>query len=339
MWFRPVGGGSRAGMPIPCPSWHTKTFGFHSAGRGADFTERDRLVLDVLKPHRAPPPRVGDAPAATGRAHRVSGDARKSDVASSSSRQTTLLVTLPRRASARARILRRNGQRDQSTRTGRLAENGLADPASTARRATADDRASRRPAAARGDARRARPHAARAAGSSPKSRGEDEAEIAELFLISPTTVRKHLENVYAKRSHPDRGGGPLPRHAGRRPARRVSRQAAGLADRFLGGPRPRPRKEEDGQHNQRSGHAEHDAQVVHGRLHGHREDDREQEREVDAQDREDPLDQLLPGSQGQRPRASSPAASARRYRRGTSRRRRRERSRPRAGPSPSCPRA
>jgi DNA-binding CsgD family transcriptional regulator len=38
-------------VPIPSPLWHTKTFLFGRSG--CDFTERDRLILDLLQPHLA----------------------------------------------------------------------------------------------------------------------------------------------------------------------------------------------------------------------------------------------------------------------------------------------
>jgi DNA-binding CsgD family transcriptional regulator len=39
-------------VPIPSPLWRTKTFLFGRSG-GRDFTERDRLLLDLLQPHLA----------------------------------------------------------------------------------------------------------------------------------------------------------------------------------------------------------------------------------------------------------------------------------------------
>jgi DNA-binding CsgD family transcriptional regulator len=39
-------------VSIPSPLWHTKTFLFNRSG-GRDFTERDRLILDLLQPHLA----------------------------------------------------------------------------------------------------------------------------------------------------------------------------------------------------------------------------------------------------------------------------------------------
>jgi DNA-binding CsgD family transcriptional regulator len=39
-------------VTIPSPLWHTKAFLFSRSG-GPDFTERDRLILDLLQPHLA----------------------------------------------------------------------------------------------------------------------------------------------------------------------------------------------------------------------------------------------------------------------------------------------
>lgn len=36
---------------LSAPPWHTKTFLFERGRRRGDFTERDRLVLNVLQPH------------------------------------------------------------------------------------------------------------------------------------------------------------------------------------------------------------------------------------------------------------------------------------------------
>jgi DNA-binding CsgD family transcriptional regulator len=50
LWFRPLGVERELTVPVPSPPWHTKTFLFHRRN-GSDFTERDRLVLDLLQPH------------------------------------------------------------------------------------------------------------------------------------------------------------------------------------------------------------------------------------------------------------------------------------------------
>jgi len=51
-WFRPLGNEHQLVVATPSPWWHTKTFLFDRAG-GRDFTERDRLVLNLLQPHLA----------------------------------------------------------------------------------------------------------------------------------------------------------------------------------------------------------------------------------------------------------------------------------------------
>ena len=50
LWFRPLDIEHELDVAIPSPLWHTKTFLFDRQGR-RDFTERDRLVLEALLPH------------------------------------------------------------------------------------------------------------------------------------------------------------------------------------------------------------------------------------------------------------------------------------------------
>jgi DNA-binding CsgD family transcriptional regulator len=52
LWFSPPGIEHELNVAIPSPPWHTKTFLFERRS-GRDFTERDRRVLDVLQPHLA----------------------------------------------------------------------------------------------------------------------------------------------------------------------------------------------------------------------------------------------------------------------------------------------
>lgn len=53
LWFRPMGVQHELNVALPSPPWHTKTFLFDRAPGSPDFTERDRLVLDLLQPHLA----------------------------------------------------------------------------------------------------------------------------------------------------------------------------------------------------------------------------------------------------------------------------------------------
>jgi DNA-binding CsgD family transcriptional regulator len=51
-WFEPQSLEYELEVSIPSPHWHTKTFLF-GRSRGRDFTQRDRLLLDLLQPHLA----------------------------------------------------------------------------------------------------------------------------------------------------------------------------------------------------------------------------------------------------------------------------------------------
>jgi DNA-binding CsgD family transcriptional regulator len=50
LWFGPGGVERMLALAIPSPMWHRKTLVF-DRGRGRDFTERDRAVLNHLQPH------------------------------------------------------------------------------------------------------------------------------------------------------------------------------------------------------------------------------------------------------------------------------------------------
>jgi DNA-binding CsgD family transcriptional regulator len=49
-WFRPLGVEHQLTVGLDAPLWHTKVFLF-SRGAGPDFTERDCIVLDALRPY------------------------------------------------------------------------------------------------------------------------------------------------------------------------------------------------------------------------------------------------------------------------------------------------
>jgi DNA-binding CsgD family transcriptional regulator len=53
LWFRPIEVERELNLALPSPPWHTKTFLFDRSPGSPDFTERDRLVLDLLQPHLA----------------------------------------------------------------------------------------------------------------------------------------------------------------------------------------------------------------------------------------------------------------------------------------------
>jgi hypothetical protein len=105
LWFEPAGVERELNVAIPSPPWHTKTFLFDRP-RGRDFTERDRLVLDLLQPHFG---RLWRA-AQTRRRLRMAIAALES--ASDHDRRGLVLLTwtgrvrLPTRAPAHARVFR-----------------------------------------------------------------------------------------------------------------------------------------------------------------------------------------------------------------------------------------
>jgi DNA-binding CsgD family transcriptional regulator len=51
LWFRPMDVQHELNVALPSPPWHTKTFLFDRGPGSPDFSERDRLVLDLLQPH------------------------------------------------------------------------------------------------------------------------------------------------------------------------------------------------------------------------------------------------------------------------------------------------
>jgi DNA-binding CsgD family transcriptional regulator len=50
-WFAPFDVEHEVELALPAPQWHTRTFVLDRAKGRRDFSERDRLVLDLLKPH------------------------------------------------------------------------------------------------------------------------------------------------------------------------------------------------------------------------------------------------------------------------------------------------
>jgi len=199
VWFRPYGVERELNVAIPSPPWHTKTFLF-DRGPGRDFTERDRRILDELQPHlgrlwRAARTRRQLAAALDALGHESEQDARG----------VVLLTSggLIEFASPSARRL-------VHAYFGRWSDAELP-------RALVDWLASTSPTLVRRrDGRYMTVERSGAAlllvethdelGLTPRerqilawvARGKTNPEIAELLWLAPSTVRKHLENVYAK---------------------------------------------------------------------------------------------------------------------------------------------
>jgi len=179
--------------------WHSKTIAF-CRKPGTDFTERDRLVLELLTPHLA---RLWQA----ARTRRLLAEALAHVESGSEDAHGVVFLGLggePEFASASARRLldtyfpEPNGA--WLTRSvARWLEEGGREPLSVRRgeRALAIERSNgslllREEQALVELTRREQEILGWVA------RGKTNAEIAHLLWIAPSTVRKHLENVYAK---------------------------------------------------------------------------------------------------------------------------------------------
>jgi DNA-binding CsgD family transcriptional regulator len=199
MWFRPGDIERELDVAIPSPPWHTKTFLFNRP-RGRDFTERDRLVLDLLQPHLG---RLWRA-AQTRRRLRAATVALES--ASDQAPRGLIILTSDGRidfASSAARRLIRDhfGLPPKAELPPALAEWLESGSPTLARRV-----AGRRLTVDRsGDALLLEERRDQL-GLTPRerqvlawvARGKTNPEIAQTLWIAPTTVRRHLENIYAK---------------------------------------------------------------------------------------------------------------------------------------------
>lgn len=199
VWFRPGGIERELNVAIPSPPWHTKTFLFNRP-RGRDFTERDRLVLDLLQPHLG---RLWRA-AQTRRRLRAATVALES--ASDQAPRGLIVLTSDGRidfasSSARRLIREHFGLPPKAELPPALAEWLESDSPTLTRRV-----AGRRLTVDRsGDALLIEERRDQL-GLTPRerqvlawvARGKTNPEIAQTLWIAPTTVRKHLENIYAK---------------------------------------------------------------------------------------------------------------------------------------------
>ena len=200
VWFRPFDVEHELNVPIPSPLWHTKTFLF-DRGRGRDFTERDRLVLDQLQPHlarlwhaartrrllSAAQAALDRAPAREPRGVILFGRAGQIEFASAPARRLLSEFfpdwrggRLPPgldewlEARAKAPLVHRRGARELSIERSDgalLLEERSRDVLLTTREREV---------------------------LAWVARGKTNAEVARLLWLAPSTVRKHLENVYAK---------------------------------------------------------------------------------------------------------------------------------------------
>jgi DNA-binding CsgD family transcriptional regulator len=199
-WYRPFGFEYELDVAIPSPYWHTRTFVF-DRGPGRDFTERDRLVLDHLKPHLERMWRQA-------RTRRLLGGALAAlEQAEEGERRGMILLgrgpSVEFASRPARRLLREFFAHADPVRLPPAVEAWFDGGAGTPlvlqrgeRRLTIDHV---RGALLFDESRDALPLTAREREIvSWIARGKTNAEIAALLWISPLTVRRHLENVFAK---------------------------------------------------------------------------------------------------------------------------------------------
>jgi DNA-binding CsgD family transcriptional regulator len=199
MWFQPGGIDHELNVAIPSPPWHTKTFLF-DRGPGRDFTERDRLVLDLLQPHLG---RLWSA-AQTRRRLRGALTALESEA---EEQARGVIVLAP---GGGVDVVSPAARRLVREYFGALCEtelpSELADWLESGARTLARQRDDRRLTIERSSHMLLLEETRDQLGLTTReqqilawvARGKTNPEIAELLWIAPTTVRKHLENVYAK---------------------------------------------------------------------------------------------------------------------------------------------
>jgi DNA-binding CsgD family transcriptional regulator len=198
VWFHPANTEHELDVAIPSPPWHTKTFLFDRERR--DFTQRDRLVLDLLQPH-------------LGRLWRAAQTRRRLHAAIAGLEWTSerdprgVILLAPdgciEFASPPARRLMREyfGGPHEAELPPALAQ-WLESGSPTLARRLGD----RRLTVDRSGVALLLEETRDELGITPRerqilawvARGKTNPEIAEILWVAPSTVRKHLENVYAK---------------------------------------------------------------------------------------------------------------------------------------------
>jgi DNA-binding NarL/FixJ family response regulator len=198
-WMRPFGAEHILELSVRSTAGHTRTFHFDRFG-GRDFNERDRTLLDVLEPHlayllqRASTRRVLEA--ALAELDRGPPDASRGVILLGQTREIEFVS-----ASAR-RMLRDYFPADHGSPVPDALVEWLDGGQEPLARARADRRLTVRRVGDKllleewnGESKlttREREVLSLVA------RGLTNAEVAELLWLAPSTVRKHLENVYAK---------------------------------------------------------------------------------------------------------------------------------------------
>jgi DNA-binding CsgD family transcriptional regulator len=198
-WLRVWGVEHHMGVGLDAPPWHTKIFLFDRFG-GRDFSERDRAVLDMLRPHLAQ----------LYRAAQTRRRLREALALYESTQAGVVLLEAGDRvafANAAARDLLERYFGETGVRLPGLLASWLRDrrraPAGTPLRVDAGDRSLVVDFVGGGLLLEERTRLPRL---TPREReildlvaeGKTNAEIGETLWVSPGTVRRHVENVFAK---------------------------------------------------------------------------------------------------------------------------------------------
>lgn len=201
LWFRPFGIEHELSVALPSPPWHTKVLMFDRDKGGRDFSERDRLVLNRLYPHLA---RLLHA-ARTRRLLR--GALAELDRVDDNDPKGVILLgaagEIEFASPPAVRFLREFFPLETSSRLPAVLVEWLEGGAGQSLTRRRDDRILTVEHASDSLVLVERKEEVRLTARerdvlSWVARGKTNAEIAELLWLAPSTVRKHLENVYAK---------------------------------------------------------------------------------------------------------------------------------------------
>jgi DNA-binding CsgD family transcriptional regulator len=200
LWFRPYGIDHELTVPLPSPLWHTKTFLFDRGRGSSDFTERDRLVLELLQPHLT---RLWHA-AVTRRRLRAAMDYLESGDEQDARGLVVLGVDgrIDFASPAARRLLSDVGGQTRGSELPPALADWLETGAPTLDLVCAGHRVT----VSRSGHALLLEEAQPSLGLTSRetqilswvARGKTNREIAEHLWIAPSTVRKHLENVYGK---------------------------------------------------------------------------------------------------------------------------------------------
>ena len=197
--MRPWGVERELNVAIPSPPWHSKTFLFQR-GPGRDFTERDRLVLNLLQPH------LGRLWRAARTRRQLRAALECVDGGSEQDARGVMLVGsggLIELASPAARRLLREyfGANEYGEAPTELVEWHESGSSTLVR-----GRREHRLTVSRSGTTLLLEETRNELGLTARerqvlawvARGKRNSEVAEILWVTPSTVRKHLENVYAK---------------------------------------------------------------------------------------------------------------------------------------------